>query len=105
MKLKHVKIDVEKTFGGLVFAGEGEVTYEGNGRMRKPVTRTYRLYSERQRADNVEVVLPALAGEKTFAYEEAVKLKNPYLEVQGKSIGRNQAYADYVLYAEDIERA
>ncbi len=105
MKLRNVIPNMAETFGVLTFAGEGEVVTEGNGARRKTVQRIYRLYSEKQKADNIEVVLPASAGEKRFEYEEAVMLVNPYIEAQGKSIGRNQAYTDYVLYADDLKKA
>ena len=51
-----------QTFGNLEFAGENEVEQQRvNGRF-VPVTRSYNLYSDIQRADDIIVVLPAKAG-------------------------------------------
>ena len=64
MKLKYIVPDMAQTFGNLEFAGENEVEQQRvNGRF-VPMTRSYNLYSDIQRADNIIVVLPAKAGEK-----------------------------------------
>ena len=64
MKLKYIVPDMAQTFGNLEFAGENEVEqHRVNGRF-VPVTRSYNLYSDIQRADDIIVVLPAKAGEK-----------------------------------------
>ena len=41
------------------------------------INRSYNLYSDVQRADDVVVTLPAKAGEKHFSPEQKVKLINP----------------------------
>ena len=70
MKLKYIVPDMAQTFGNLEFAGENEVEQQRvNGRF-VPVTRSYNLYSDIQRADDIIVVLPAKAGEKRFKYEQ-----------------------------------
>ncbi len=67
---------MEKTFGNLEYAGEGKVEkHRINGRM-KTLSRIYNLYSDIQRADDIEVILPQEAGEKFFEHEEKVKLVN-----------------------------
>ena len=76
MELKHVIPNMEKTFGNLEFAGENTTEQQRiNGRMAV-ITRSYNLYSDVQRADDVVVVLPAKAGEKHFSPEQKVKLIN-----------------------------
>lgn len=76
MELKHVIPNMEKTFGNLEFAGENKVEQRRiNGRMTV-VSRSFNLYSDVQRADDIIVVLPASAGEKNFESEEKVKLIN-----------------------------
>lgn len=56
MELKFVVPNMEKTFGNLEFAGESEVVQRRiNGRVTA-VSRSYNLYSDIQRADNM---LPA----------------------------------------------
>ena len=57
---------MEKTFGNLEFAGENTTEQQRiNGRMAV-INRSYNLYSDVQRADDVVVTLPAKAGEKHF---------------------------------------
>ncbi|WP_439649429.1 DUF961 family protein [Lentibacillus daqui] len=50
---------MEKTFGNLEYAGEGKVEQRRriNGRMTT-LSRSYNLYSDIQRADDIEVILP-----------------------------------------------
>ena len=70
MKLKYIVPNMAQTFGNLEFAGENEVEQQRvNGRY-VPVTRSYNLYSDIQRADDIVVMLPAKAGEKRFKYEQ-----------------------------------
>ncbi|VHC44545.1 DNA translocase FtsK [Streptococcus pyogenes] len=77
MELKFVIPNMEKTFGNLEFAGEDKVVQRRiNGRLTV-LSRSYNLYSDVQRADDIVVVLPAEAGEKHFGFEERVKLVNP----------------------------
>lgn len=74
MELKHVIPNMEKTFGNLEYAGEGKTEQRRvNGRMTV-ISRSFNLYSDVQRADDIIVVLPASAGEKNFEVEEKVKL-------------------------------
>lgn len=73
MELKFIVPNMEKTFGQLEFAGEGDVNQRRvNGQMTV-LSRTYNLYSTIQRADNIVVILPAEAGEKHFDFEEKSK--------------------------------
>ena len=77
MELKFVIPNMEKTFGNLEFAGEDKTEQKRiNGRMAV-LSRSFNLYSDVQRADDIVVILPAEAGEKHFDFEERVKLVNP----------------------------
>ena len=68
---------MEKTFGNLEFAGEDKTEQRRiNGRMAV-LSRSFNLYSDVQRADDIVVILPAEAGEKHFNFEERVKLAAP----------------------------
>lgn len=68
---------MEKTFGNLEYAGEGAVEQRRvNGRLTI-LSRSYNLYSNVQRADDIILMLPPEAGEKHFEVEEKVKLVNP----------------------------
>ena len=92
MKLKYIVPNMAQTFGNLEFAGENEVEQQRvNGRF-VPVARSYNLYSDIQRADDIIVVLPAKAGEKRFKYEQKVKLVNV----------RGRGYTNYILTADDM---
>ena len=101
MELKYVVPNMEKTFGHLEFAGENEVEQRRiNGRMAV-VTRSFNLYSDVQRADDIVVVLPAEAGEKHFEPEQKVKLINPRITAEGYKIG-NRGFTNYILLADDM---
>ena len=99
MELKHVIPNMEKTFGTLEFAGENKVEQRRiNGRMTV-VSRSFNLYSDVQRADDIIVVLPASAGEKNFESEEKVKLINPKNQLQRviKSVQEDSQIISYRL--------
>ena len=63
--------------------------------------RSYNLYSDVQKGENVVVEIPVQAGEKKFKYEKKVKLVNPKLYGRGYAIG-DMGHTDYVLVADDI---
>ena len=101
MELKFVVKKKTKTFGNLEYAGESEVVQRRiNGRMTA-VSRSYNLYSDVQRADDIIVVLPAEAGEKHFQPEQKVKLINPRITAEGYKIG-TRGFTNYILLADDM---
>lgn len=103
MKLKNVVPKMDEMFGKLEYAGNKEdVTGYVDGR-RKVIGKQYHLYSEKQPADDITVILAANASEKAFEYEDEVVLVNPMLEVAGRKIG-NSGYASYTLYADDMKK-
>ena len=90
-----------QTFGNLEFAGENEVAQRRiNGRL-SVISRSYNLYSDVQRADDIIVVLPAEAGEKHFKQEQKVKLINPRITAEGYKIG-TRGFTKYILLADDM---
>lgn len=102
MELKYVVPDMEKTFGNLEFAGEREVIIGKNKQNIKVITkRSYNLFSDVQKGENVVVEIPAQAGEKNFEYEQKVALVNPKLYGRGYAIGE-MGHTDYVIVADDI---
>ena len=104
MELKHVIPNMEKTFGNLEYAGEGKVEQRRmNGRM-SILSRSYNLYSDIQRADDIVVILPPEAGEKHFEVEEKVKLINPRIIAEGYKIG-SRGFTNYILHADDMVQA
>lgn len=95
---------MEKTFGTLEFAGEGKTEQRRvNGRMTV-FSRSFNLYSDIQRADDIVIILPASAGEKNFEVEEKVKLINPKITADGYKIG-NRGFTNYILSADDMVKA
>lgn len=104
MELKHVIPNMEKTFGNLEYAGEGKTEQRRiNGRMTV-ISRSFNLYSDVQRADDIIVVLPASAGEKNFEVEEKVRLINPKITADGYKIG-TRGFTNYILSADDMVKA
>ena len=86
------------------FAGENKVEQRRiNGRMAV-ISRSYNLYSDVQRADDIIVALPAAAGEKNFEVEEKVRLINPKITAEGYKIG-NRGFTNYILSADDMVKA
>lgn len=82
MELKHVIPNMEKTFGNLEFAGENKVKQRRISARMAVVSRSFNLYSDVQRADDIVVALPASAGEKNFEVEERIKLINPKITAE-----------------------
>ena len=104
MELKFVIPNMEKTFGNLEFAGEDKTEQRRiNGRMAV-LSRSFNLYSDVQRADDIVVILPAEAGEKHFDFEERVKLLNPRITAEGYKIG-TRGFTNYMLHADDMVKA
>ncbi len=79
MELKYVIPNMEKTFGNLEYAGEGNIEQRRVNGHNTILSRSYNLYSDIQRADDIVVILPAEAGERHFDVEKRVKLINPLI--------------------------
>ena len=79
MELKNVFIDAGKSLGNITFAGAGKENQQrANGR-RTVTSRTYSLYSDVQRADNVEVTIPGKAGVSILSTRNRWRLLIPAL--------------------------
>lgn len=104
MELRYVIPNMEKTFGNLEFAGENKVEQRRNNGRMTVVSRSFNLYLDVQRADDIIVVLPASAGEKNFESEEKVKLINPKITAEGYKIG-TRGFTNYILSADDMVKA
>ena len=84
MEMKYVVPDMAQSFGTLEFAGESEPVFERDKNTRRVLARrSYNLYSDVQKGENVVVESPVQAGEKKFKYEQKVKLVNPKLYGRG----------------------
>ena len=70
MELKYVIPNMEKTFGQLEYAGEGNIEQRRINGRPTILSRSYNLYSTIQRADDIVVILPSEAGEKHFESDE-----------------------------------
>lgn len=101
MELKHVIPNMEKTFGTLEYAGEGKVEQRRINGKQIILSRSYNLYSNIQRADDIIVILPADVGEKHFEVEEKVKLVNPRITAEGFKIG-TRGFTNYIMHADDM---
>ncbi|MBC2225346.1 YdcP family protein [Listeria seeligeri] len=101
MELKFVIPEMEQTFGKLEFAGEGNVEQRRINGKPTILSRSYNLYSDIQRADDIVVVLPADAGEKYFEVEDKIKLINPRITAEGYKIG-TRGFTNYLLHADDM---
>ena len=101
MELKYIVPNMAQTFGNLEFAGENKVDQQRIYGRYTPVSRSYNLYSDIQRADDIIVVLPAKAGEKHFKPEQKVKLINPRITAEGYKIG-TRGFTNYILLADDM---
>ena len=101
MELKFVVPNMAQTFGNLEFAGENEVRQQRVNDRMTVVSRSYNLYSDVQRADDIVVTLPAKAGEKTFQPEQKVKLINPRITADGYNIN-GRGFTNYILLADDM---
>ncbi|EGO8639981.1 YdcP family protein [Enterococcus faecalis] len=101
MELKHIIPNTEKTFGQLEYAGEGTVEQRRINGKPTVLSRSYNLYSTIQRADDIEVTLPADAGEKHFEVDDKVKLVNPKITAEGYKIG-TRGFTNYIMHADDI---
>ena len=77
---------------------------EKNQRRMAVLSRSFNLYSDVQRADDIVVILPAEAGEKHFDFEERVKLVNPRITAEGYKIG-TRGFTNYILHADDMVKA
>ena len=88
MEMKYVVPDMAQSFGTLEFAGESDHVFDRDKDNRRFFARrSYNLYSDVQRGENVVVEIPVQAGEKHFKYEQKVKLVNPKLYGRGYAIG------------------
>ena len=101
MELQHIIPNMEKTFGQLEYAGEGTVEQRRINGKPTVLSRSYNLYSTIQRADDIEVILPADAGEKHFEVDDKVKLVNPKITAEGYKIG-TRGFTNYIMHADDI---
>ncbi|EAE3409297.1 TPA: YdcP family protein [Listeria monocytogenes] len=104
MELKYVVPITKETFGKLEFAGEGSVRQQKVNGKQTIISRSYHLYSDVQRADDIEVILPPTAGEKDFEVEEHLELVNPIITAEGYKI-ENRGFTKYILHADDMVKA
>ena len=101
MEMKYVVPDMAQSFGTLEFAGESEPVFERDKNNRRVLARrSYNLYSDVQKGENVVVEIP-VHFPFPVKYEQKVKLVNPKLYGRGYAIG-DMGHTDYVLVADDI---
>ena len=98
MEMKYVVPDMAQSFGTLEFAGEeSEPIFERDKNNRKVIARrSYNLYSDVQKGENVVVEIPVQAGEKHFRNEPESKTCQSEVIRQSYAI-RDMGHTDYVL--------
>ena len=102
MEMKYVVPDMAQSFGTLEFAGESEPVFERDKNNRRVLARrSYNLYSDVQKGENVVVEIPVQAGEKHFKPEQKIKLINPRITAEGYNI-RGRGFTNYILLADDM---
>ncbi|UZD25764.1 YdcP family protein [Lacticaseibacillus paracasei] len=103
MELKFVAPNIEKTFGHLYFGSLKREQSEGDRDNRKVVARTYELFSDLQKDDNIEITIPAKKGEKgeSIEVDAPVTIISPRIATVGYRIG-DQAFVRYICNADDI---
>ncbi|MDA2157808.1 YdcP family protein [Bacillus cereus group sp. Bc253] len=92
---------MDKTFGNLEFVGEDKVVQRRINGQLIVLSRSYNLYPDVQRADNIVLVLPTEASEKHFGFGERVKLVNPRITTEGYKIG-TLGFTNYILQVDDM---
>ena len=66
MEMKYVVPDMAQSFGTLEFAGESEPVFERDKNNRRVLARrSYNLYSDVQKGENVVVEIPVQAGDRS----------------------------------------
>ena len=102
MEMKYVVPDMAQSFGTLEFAGESDHVFDRDKDNRRVFARrSYNLYSDVQRGENVVVEIPVQAGEKKFKYEQKVKLVNPVADTVSRKTYTG-ADVDWYVKAENI---
>lgn len=101
MDLKFVVPNMKETFGNLTFAGNADAESQGSGRNRRVTSRTYNLFSDKQRADNISVTVTGNLTQKPFVWKDKVELVNPRIVAEGRNVD-GTGHPDYKLYADDI---
>lgn len=104
MKLKYVIPNMEKTFGILEYAGEGDVVTRRHNGKTTVLSRSFNLYSMIQRADDIVVTLPGEVGEKHFEIDDQIVLVNPKITAEAIKI-EERGYTTYILTADDMIKA
>lgn len=95
---------MKRTFGNIEFGGATELRREDTRRSSQGTTilqRRYKIFSDVQKADDIEVILPGKAGEKRFSYMDRIRLVNPRITAEGYAV-QGRGYTNYLLHADDI---
>lgn len=82
MELKFVIPNMEKTLATWSLPEKTKQNREESTDAWR-YSRSFNLYSDVQRANDIVVILPTEAGEKHFDFEERVKLVNPRITAEG----------------------
>ena len=103
MEMKYVVPDMAQSFGTLEFAGESDHVFDRDKDNRRFFARrSYNLYSDVQRGENVVVEIPVQAKAGDLVFFHSTYNTGSYVTHVGIYVGNNQMYhaGDPIGYAD-----
>ena len=99
--IRAITPKMDEVFGNLTFGGIKSVNKKRTDGREIVVSTTYSLFSDIQRADEIEVTIPGSTARVAYGYMEPVRLVGAKLYGDGEIIS-GRAYAAYIMTAESM---